>query len=190
LTAKPRRELDHRDALIAHLREHSLRTDGPFTLRSGATSDWYLDARQTTFDGTGGVLVGEAVLEGTDAAVTAVGGMTMGADPIAVAVAMVAAGRDRSLRAFSVRKEGKGHGARGRIAGPLRVGDIVAVLEDTATTGSTLIEAIAAVREAGAEVVQALSLVDRSDGLVAVRLAELGVAFSALALPKDLGVED
>jgi orotate phosphoribosyltransferase len=96
LTAKPRRELDHRDALIAHLREHSLRTDGPFTLRSGATSDWYLDARQTTFDGTGGVLVGEAVLE------------------------------------------------------------------DTATTGSALVEAIAAVRGAGAEVVQALSLVDRS----------------------------
>ena len=65
MTAKPRCELDHRDALIAHLREHSLRTDGPFTLRSGATSDWYLDARQTTFDGTGGVLVGEAVLEDT-----------------------------------------------------------------------------------------------------------------------------
>jgi orotate phosphoribosyltransferase len=190
LTAKSSRELDHRKALIVHLREHSLRTDGPFTLRSGATSEWYLDARQTTFDGIGGVLVGEAVLDALDAAVTAVGGMTMGADPVAMAVAMVAAGKARSLRAFSVRKEEKGHGARGRIAGPLRAGDVVAVVEDTTTTGSALMEAIAAVREAGAQVIQALSLVDRSAGLVGVRLAELGVAFSALALPEDLGVQD
>ena len=77
--------------LIEHLRTHSLRTDGPFTLRSGAVSSWYLDARQTTFSGDGAWLVGNAVLEVVDPSAEAVGGMTMGADPIAVATAMAAA---------------------------------------------------------------------------------------------------
>lgn len=189
MTVNPSSGLDHRHALITHLRKHSLRTDGPFTLRSGATSAWYLDARQTTFDGLGAALVGSAVLEVLDAAVTAVGGLTMGADPVAVAAAVAAARERRSLHAFSVRKEDKGHGAGGRIAGPLHPGDRVAVLEDTTTTGSALVEAITVVREAGGDIVQAVSLVDRSGSSAAMRLADLGIPFTALVVPADLGVE-
>ncbi|MGA7228061.1 MAG: orotate phosphoribosyltransferase, partial [Acidimicrobiia bacterium] len=90
-----------RQALIDHLRAHALRTDGPYKLRSGATSDWYLDARQTTFNGEGAGIVAEAVLEVLDPEVEATGGMTMGADPIAVAVALTAHTRGRELNAFS-----------------------------------------------------------------------------------------
>ncbi|MGB5730347.1 MAG: orotate phosphoribosyltransferase, partial [Acidimicrobiia bacterium] len=80
-------ESDSRQQLVEHLRDHAVRTDGPFTLRSGATSDWYIDARQTTFDGAGAILVGRAVVEALDDEITAVGGLTMGADPIAVSAA-------------------------------------------------------------------------------------------------------
>ena len=100
-----------RDALIAHLKTYAVRTDGPFTLRSGATSSWYLDGRQVTFDGDGAWLVGRAVFEALDPEVEAVGGMTMGADPIAIATAMVSSEAGRPLKAFSIRKEAKGHGA-------------------------------------------------------------------------------
>ncbi|HSL25787.1 MAG TPA: orotate phosphoribosyltransferase, partial [Acidimicrobiia bacterium] len=95
------------DDLIAHLRRHSLRTDGPFVLRSGALSSWYLDARQTSYSGDGGRLVGEAVLAVLDEEAEALGGMTMGADPVAVATAVVAAIQGRALRSFSVRKDRK-----------------------------------------------------------------------------------
>ena len=102
-------------------------------------SDWYLDGRRTTLDGEGAVLVGRAVLEVLDPATEAVGGMTMGADPIAVATAVVAQleGHRRSS-AFSVRKA-KGHGIGGRLVGPVAKGDRATVVEDTtARRGSAL----------------------------------------------------
>ena len=176
------------EALIEHLRDHGLRTDGPFTLRSGAVADWYVDARQTTFDGAGARLVGAAVLAVLASDVDAVGGMTMGADPIAVATAIAAAVAGRTLRAFSVRKEPKDHGTGGRLVGPVSAGDRVCVLEDTTTTGSALVEAIDVLDEAGVEVVQAIALIDRSGGKVGDRLAERGIAYVALATPADLGV--
>ena len=114
-------------ALIAHLQSHAVRTDGPFTLRSGEVSDWYIDARQTTFDGAGATLVGRCVAAVLPETVEAVGGMTMGADPIAVATAVVVSG-DRSLRAFSIRKAEKDHGVGGRLVGPIGPGDRVAVV--------------------------------------------------------------
>lgn len=178
-------------ALLDHLREHAVRTDGPFTLRSGAASDWYIDARRTTFSGRGAGLVGEAVYDRLLPQVQAVGGMTMGADPIAVAVAYYAcyaAGLDRDLRAFSVRKRDKGHGMAGRLAGPVEPGDKVAVVEDTVTTGGALAEAMEAVRAAGLEVVQIVALVDRSAGAAAALVAQWGVPYAALAEPSDLGV--
>lgn len=175
-------------SLVDHLREHALRTGGPFTLRSGAVTDWYVDARATTFDGAGGVAVAEAVLGVLDPTVTAVGGMTMGADPIAVATAIVGTIGGRPLRSFSIRKEAKDHGVGGRLVGPLGPGDRVAVLEDTTTTGGALVEAIDVLVASGVEIVQAISLVDRSDGKVADRLAALGVRYESLVLPADLGV--
>jgi orotate phosphoribosyltransferase len=181
-------ESQPRDHLIEHLRQHSLRTDGPFTLSSGEVSDWYIDARQTTFDGWGAILVGEAVLAVLDPEVTAIGGMTMGADPIAVATAMSAARARRPLQSFSIRKEAKDHGMGGRLVGPVGAGDVVAVVEDTTTTGTALVEAIDVLVEAGIEVAQAVALIDRSDGKVSARLSDRGIAYLALIAPEDLGV--
>ncbi len=168
---------------------HAVRTDGPFILRSGAVSDWYIDARQTTFDGAGAVTVGEAVLEALGSDVTAVGGLTMGADPIAVATAVAGEAVGRPLRAFSVRKEAKGHGTGGRLVGPVGPDDVVAVLEDTTTTGSAMFEAIEALSEAGIQIAQVITLVDRSNGIAAGKVAAAGIPYLALVVPRDLGVE-
>ena len=174
--------------LVDHLRRHALRTDGPFVLASGAVSDWYLDARRTTFDGEGARLVGEAVASVLHDDVDVVGGMTMGADPIAVATAIVATGDGRPLRAFSVRKEPKDHGTGGRLVGPVTPGDRACVLEDTTTTGAALVEAVDALEAAGVPVVQAVALVDRSGETVAALLADRGIPYLPLIRPVDLGI--
>ncbi len=176
--------------LVTHLLENAVRTDGPFTLRSGEVSNWYIDARQTTFSGVGARLVGSAVLAEIPEGVDAVGGMTMGADPIAVATALVAADSGGRLVSFSIRKEAKDHGTGGRLVGPVGVGSRVVALEDTTTTGSALIEAIEALHEAGVAVVKAIALVDRSNGATAGRVEALGIPYVALVTPQDLGVED
>jgi orotate phosphoribosyltransferase len=177
--------LDAKSALIEHLRGHALRTDGPFTLASGATSDWYLDGRQTTFDGEGARRVAACVLEVLREDVTALGGMTMGADPIAVATAAAA---DRPLRAFSIRKQQKDHGVGGRLVGPVGPGDRVAVVDDTVTTGGSTADAVAVLRDANVEVVQAIAVVDRSAGAARRLLEGLGLEYHAIVVPADLGV--
>lgn len=176
--------------LLDHLRRRALRTDGPFLLRSGATSDWYLDARMVTFDGAGAVAVGRAVADALLPGVTAVGGMAQGADPVAVAAAMTATGDGRPMRAFSVRKEAKDHGTGGRMVGPVSPEDRAAVVEDTTTTGGALLEVIEVVRGAGIEVLQAIVLVDRSGGRVGELVAAAGIDYRALATPADLGVDE
>jgi orotate phosphoribosyltransferase len=175
---------------VEHLRDHALRTDGPFQLRSGAVASWYLDARQTTFDGEGAVVVAEAFLEVLEEGVEAIGGMTMGADPIAVSAAVVASQSGTPLRSFSIRKEVKSHGAGGRLVGPVAGGDRVAVLEDTTTTGGALLEAIEVAVASGLQVVQAIALVDRSGSVVQKRMADAGIRYQALVTPADLGVEE
>lgn len=179
---------DVRAGLLAHLRERAIRTDGPFTLRSGAVSDWYIDARQTTFDGEGARLLGLVVAAELDAGVQAIGGLTMGADPIAVATAIAAAANGRSLRAFSIRKETKDHGTGGRLVGPVGPGEMVAIVDDTVTTGGALVEAIEVAEAAGLQVAQVLALVDRSAGQVERRVAEAGHHFRALIAINELGV--
>lgn len=171
--------------LIDHLRTHALRTDGPFTLSSGVVSDWYLDGRQTTYDGAGGAIVARCLLEVMDPTAVAVGGMTMGADPIAVATAVLA---DRPLKSFSIRKQAKEHGTGGRLVGPVGAGDRVVVVEDTVTTGGSMAEAITVLRRAGVDVVQAVVLVDRSAGAAQRRMDELGVPLTSILTPTDLGV--
>jgi orotate phosphoribosyltransferase len=178
-----------RDALVAHLIEHSVRTDGPFTLRSGETSSWYIDARQTTFDGHGARIVGRAVLAEVPTNVDAVGGMTMGADPIAVATAIASAEAGRNFGSFSIRKEAKDHGTGGRLVGPVGPGSRVVALEDTTTTGSALIEAIEVLLASDVEVVQAVALVDRSGDAARNRVEALGIPYVALVTPVDLGLE-
>jgi len=172
------------EGLIDHLRSHALRTDGPFTLRSGEISDWYLDARQTTFDGAGARLVGAAVAAILPSGTTAVGGLTMGADPVALAVAMT----KPSLRAFSIRAIAKDHGVGGRLVGPVSPGDRAVVVEDTTTTGSAMAEAVDVLVAAGIDVLGAVTVVDRSQGRAAERLAGRGIGLTALVTPADLGV--
>ena len=179
--------VSHAD-LVTHLRDNALRTDGPFTLRSGQVSDWYLDARETTFDGEGARIAGIAVLDAMDPAAEAVGGMTMGADPIAVATALTAALSGRAVKAFSVRKEEKDHGTGGRVVGPVRPGMRVAMVDDTVTTGGALFESIDVVIGSGLEVIQAMSLVDRSQGSVAAEMGRRGIPYLALVTSEDLGV--
>jgi orotate phosphoribosyltransferase len=129
------------------------------------------------------------VLSVLDPDATAVGGMTMGADPIAAATAIAAVSAGRPLRAFSIRKEAKDHGTGGRLVGPVREGDAVTVLEDTTTTGSAIVEAIDALIATGITILQVVSLVDRSGGTVADRVNALGIDYIALLTPADLGVE-
>jgi orotate phosphoribosyltransferase len=176
--------------LVEHLKAHSVRTDGgPYTLRSGEISSWYIDARQTTFDGEGAMAVGAAMLPLIEHDVVAVGGMTIGADPLALAIAMMAASAGRPLRAFSIRKEPKGHGLGGRLVGPVSSGDRVAMLEDTTTTGGALLEALDVAQAEGLVVEQVISLVDRSSGRVAALVEERGLTYRALVTPQMLGVE-
>ena len=177
-----------RQALIDHLATNALRTDGPFTLASGGVSDWYIDARRTTFDGFGARLVGRAVLDVLQPDVKAVGGMTMGADPIAIAVAMTAADQGRDVKAFSIRKQSKDHGTGGRIVGPIDPSMPLAVIEDTTTTGSSAVDAARYLLGEGFLIVQAIALVDRSDGKARSNFERIGIEHVALVTPSDLGL--
>ena len=173
------------DSLRAHLLEHSVRT-GDFVLKSGRRSKWFIDSKQTVCRPGGMLLVADAVLAVVPEEATAIGGLTMGADPVAFVTAGVAASRGRALKAFSVRKEVKDHGGGGRVAGALDPGDRVVVTEDTVTRGTSLLEAVRAVRDAGAEVVLAVAVVDRG-GAAEALLGSEGVAFRALLGAPDLG---
>ncbi|MHB1711069.1 MAG: orotate phosphoribosyltransferase [Acidimicrobiales bacterium] len=175
------------EALRDHLLRYSV-TRGDFVLKSGRRSHWFIDAKQTVCRPEAMVLVADGILSVLPDDVTAVGGLTMGADPVAFVTAGVAATRGRMLKAFSVRIEAKDHGRGGRIAGALDPGDRVVVTEDTVTRGTSLLEAAAAVREAGAEPVLLVAVVDRG-GTVAAMAAAEGLPFRALVTAPDLGFE-
>ena len=148
------------DALIEHLLTHSVRT-GDFVLKSGKRSNWFIDSKQTVCRPDGILLVAEAALEVIPSEATAIGGLTQGADPVAFGIAAVAATRGRELRCFSIRREAKDHGVMGRVAGPLLPGDKVVVTEDTATRGTSALEAAKVIRDLGAEPIMILVVVDR-----------------------------
>jgi orotate phosphoribosyltransferase len=140
---------------------------GRFTLSSGQESELYIDARLTSMSPEGLTLIGPLALRilhdsGWD--VDAVGGMTLGADPIAYAISYASAEGPKPLRAFTVRKEPKGHGTGKLVEGPFHAGDRVAVIEDVITTGASALRAAEAVRGAGGHVRGVLGLVDREQG--------------------------
>lgn len=172
-------------SLRDHLLEHSVKR-GSFVLKSGRTSSWFIDSKQTVCRPEAMVLVADGVLSVLPEDATAIGGLTMGADPVAFVTAGVAATRGRMLKAFSVRKEAKDHGAGGRIAGALDPGDRVVVTEDTVTRGTSLLEAAHAVIEAGAVPVLLVAVVDRGGTCTEMAAAE-GLAFRALLTAPDLG---
>jgi len=174
-----------RAALRGHVLAHCVRR-GEFTLKSGATSTWFLDTKQTACRPEGILLVTDAALEIIPDDATAIGGLTVGADPVAYGVAAVAATRGRWLRSFTVRKEAKDHGVTGRIAGALQPGDRVVITEDTVTRGTSLLEAAAAVRAFGAEPVLITVIVDRG-GTCAAMAADAGIRYEPLLTAEDLG---
>ena len=169
-----------RNALRAHVLEHSL--------KSGQPSSWFLDTKQTACRPEGIVLVAQAALEILPNEVTAIGGLTMGADPVAFGIAAVAATRGRMLRSFSVRKEAKDHGITGRLAGALIPGDRVAIVEDTVTRGTSLFEAVEVVRSFGAEPIFITVIVDRG-GTCAQMAKDAGIAYVPLLSAPDLGYD-
>ncbi|HEX8276990.1 MAG TPA: orotate phosphoribosyltransferase [Longimicrobiaceae bacterium] len=158
--------MSDRDRLLRLLLERSLRL-GDFVLASGARSSYYIDCRTTTTHAEGQYLVGRLgleLLEREGLAPAAVGGLTMGADPVAYAVAHASWIAGRPVNAFSVRKEPKDHGTGRRIEGCFAAGDRVVVVEDVVTSGGSALRAIEAVRAEGGEVLGVLALVDREGG--------------------------
>ncbi len=174
-----------RAVLRDHVMAHSVKR-GEFVLKSGARSTWFLDTKQTACRSDGIMAVANALLEILPPEVTAIGGLTMGADPMAYGVAAVAATRGRDLRSFSVRKEAKDHGVTGRIAGALMPGDKVVITEDTTTRGTSLMEAVEAVRAFGAEPILVTVIVDRG-GTCAAMCEAAGIAYQPLLTAPDLG---
>jgi orotate phosphoribosyltransferase len=150
-----------KDRLVDELRNHAL-VIGTVTLTSGRTAEYYVDAKRAVLLPAGFRALGELVAEKARAwNATAVGGLTMGADPVACAA--LAAGAD--VKAFFVRKEGKQHGLQRRIEGPLlEPGDRCLIVEDVVTTGGSTLQAIEAVREAGLEIVGVTAILDRLAG--------------------------
>jgi orotate phosphoribosyltransferase len=135
---------------------------GKVILSSGKEADYYVDLRRITLDHIAAPLVGEVMLELTkDLEFDAVGGLTLGADPVATAMMHVAASKGRALDSFVVRKEGKAHGLQRRIEGPDVVGKRVLAVEDTSTTGGSVLTAVEALKEAGAIVVGVAVIVER-----------------------------
>ncbi len=158
---------------------------GRVTLASGKEADHYVDLRRITLDGTAAPLVGRVMLGLTEGLeYDAVGGLTLGADPVATAMLHAAAARGRTLDAFVVRKEGKAHGLQRRIEGVPVEGRRVLVVEDTSTTGGSALTAVTALREAGAEVVGVAVVVDRDTG-AAQRVQAEGLLYLA-AIDKGL----
>ena len=174
-----------RSALRDHVLRHSLKT-GSFTLKSGAKSSWFLDTKQTACRADGVLLMADVALSIIPRDALAIGGLTMGADPVAYGIAAVAATRGRDLRSFSVRKEAKDHGVTGRIAGALMPGDKVVITEDTVTRGTSLMEAVDAVIAFGAIPIFITVVVDRG-GTCAAMAAERGIAYEPMLTALDLG---
>jgi len=176
-----------REALLTHITDTAV-VRGKVTLSSGKEADYYVDLRRITLDGAAAPLVGQVMLDlVADLEFDAIGGLTMGADPVATAMLHAAAARGRELDAFVVRKEGKAHGLQRQIEGPDVTGRRVLAVEDTSTTGGSALTAVAALREAGAEVVAVAVIVDRDTG-AAEKVREAGLDYLFAYGKDELGL--
>ena len=159
---------------------------GKVILSSGKEADYYVDLRRVTLDSTAAPLVGEVMLELTkDLDYEAVGGLTLGADPVATAMMHVAASKGRKLDSFVVRKAEKAHGLQRRIEGPDVKGKKVLAVEDTSTTGGSVLTAVEALKEAGAIVVAVAVIVERG---AAAKVKEAKLEYRAVYQLADLGL--
>ena len=165
---------------------------GDFTLKSGRSSTWFIDGKQVVCDPSGVLLNAVAMVRIMDeffgsSFPDTIGGMTMGADPVAFSVAAIASAIGRPLRSFSIRKEPKDHGPGGRVAGSIRPGDKVVIAEDVTSRGTSILAAANVAIEAGGEVVLATAMVDRG-GTVADLMANVGIPFRAIFTAPELGL--
>ena len=177
--------LSDREDLLGHIREQAV-VRGRVTLSSGREADQYVDLRRVSLDGVAAPLVGRVMLDlVADLEVAAVGGLTLGADPVAAAMLHAAAAQGRRLDAFVVRKAGKQHGLQRRIEGPEVSGRRVLAVEDTSTTGASVLTAVEALREVGAEVIAVAVVVDRGTG-ARERIEAAGLDYRAAYSAADL----
>jgi orotate phosphoribosyltransferase len=174
-----------RDSLNQLIRDKAV-VHGRVVLSSGREADYYVDLRRVTLDAEAAPLVGEVMLDLTDDLdYDAVGGLTLGADPVATAMLHAARARGRRLDAFVVRKSEKQHGLQRRIEGPDVAGRRVLAVEDTSTTGGSVLTAVEALREAGAEVVAVAVIVERG---AAPAIAAAGLPYRSAYSAADLGL--
>lgn len=164
---------------------------GHFVLASGRTSNVYIDCRLTTMSAAGLTLIGPlglAAIRERGWTPRSVGGLTMGADPVAYAIAAASASREPIVDAFSVRKEAKAHGTGRRVEGNFRSGDKVVVIEDVITSGGSALKAIEAIRHEGGEILGVLAVVDREEGGRAT-IEAAGYSVVALSTATRLGIK-
>jgi len=176
---------DYKDELLQVLRDKAV-VFGEVTLSSGEKSNYYIDCRRVTLDSKGAFLVGQVLSDMLDGA-DAVGGLTLGADPIATAVSVISYEKGRPIPAFIVRKGQKAHGMMKRVEGPIEPGSRVVIVDDVITKGGSILEAIEAVEEDGHEVVKVVCLVDRKQG-GSDTIKRKGYRLEVLFTPEDLGV--
>ncbi len=178
-----------KSALVALMRAKALRF-GDFVLASGRRASYYLDAKQVTLDPEGSRLVAEGLLEllAQGEWPDAIGGMSIGADPITASVVTLSGLYGRPIRGFMVRKERKGHGSGQYIEGPVQPGDRVAIVEDVVTTGGSSLQAIQQAEAYGLKVIRVLAIVDRMEG-GAEAFAERGYRLESLLTIRDFGIE-
>ena len=176
-----------RAELVRQIKDKAV-VHGRVTLASGREADYYVDMRRITLDGTAAPLVGRVMLELTrHLEYDAVGGLTLGADPVATAMLHAASTGGRVLDAFVVRKEGKAHGLQRRIEGSPVEGRRILVVEDTSTTGGSALTAVSALREAGAQVVAVAVVVDRATG-AAEKVEAEGLPYLFAVAKDELGL--
>ena len=178
-----------KQALIALFRKKALKF-GNFTLASGKKATYYLDGKQVTLDPHGAQQLGEGILDllEPDHMPAAIGGMSIGADPITAAVVTMSAVRGTPVNGFMVRRESKGHGTRQYIEGPVQPGDEVVIVEDVVTTGGSSLEAIQRAEQFGLKVTRVIAIVDRMEG-GAQAFAQAGYAFLSLLTIQDFGID-
>ncbi len=178
-----------KQALTGLIREKALKF-GDFTLASGKKATYYLDGKQVTLDPAGARLVAEGILDllDPDNLPDAVGGMSIGADPITAAVVTMSGVRGTPLLGFMVRKEAKGHGTDQYIEGPVKPGDEVIVVEDVVTTGGSSLTAIERIEKFGMKVRGVVAIIDRMEG-GRQAFEEAGHTLQSLLTIKDFGIE-
>lgn len=178
-----------KQSLVSLVRQKALKF-GDFTLASGKRAKYYLDGKQVTLDAAGARLVAEGLLDliAADTMPTAVGGMSIGADPITAAVVTMSAVRETPLVGFMVRKESKGHGTNKFVEGPVKPGDTAVIVEDVVTTGGSSLQAIERAEAFGLKILGVLAIIDRMEG-GAEAFQQRGYKFASLLSIRDFGIE-